>query len=246
MSFVFVPHSPCVLISSSSFIMAISEALQEKMQNNNTNIDSTANTCDLCGVESQALKRCSRCKTAHYCGAECQKNAWTRHKLECRTNSTAEDARAHSKMLRKAKKKGTPIVCVSTTAFGPVAPGLPIPDGVPPNFSLKQEATLNLREGPSRSGKNLGNMQYEASYRAYYDDIVENESIWMSFFEHPANTEHAEQIPGQWLLFIDNVATYRIVKSFSIWKQRCLHFTDAIATSICQTKCLAWIAWSSK
>lgn len=152
-------------------------------------------SCDFCGVVSPSLKRCSRCKTVEYCGEECQKKAWVHHKLQCGLTKK-EQFEAHAKRLRKARKEGMPVVRLSVTAFGLVGPGLPIPDGVPPNFSLKQHAVSDFQEGPSRTGKTLGNMRYEASYRAYYDDVVENESIWMRFFMHPDNDTHAEHTCG--------------------------------------------------
>ena len=155
------------------------------------------NRCHFCGVESQSLKLCSRCKVDKYCGAACQKKAWPLHKTHCKTTEErAAATAATSKQLRSARRAGVPILCVSGTAFGLVGPGMPIPDGVPPNFPLKQQAVMHFKEGPSRSGKNLGNMRHEASYKAFYDDIVEDESIWMSFFEHPDNDEHAEHTCG--------------------------------------------------
>lgn len=42
--------------------------------------------CDGCRKEvetSSELKRCSRCRVAHYCGADCQKRAWAEHKKGC-------------------------------------------------------------------------------------------------------------------------------------------------------------------
>lgn len=110
--------------------------------------------------------------------------AWTDHKMDCAALSL-------STFIRKVKKQGKPIVCISTTAFGLVDPRLPIPPGVPPNFALKQQAMVNVMVGPSRTGQSLGNMLYETSYRDYYEDLVENESLWMTFFQHQDNAEHA-------------------------------------------------------
>ena len=36
-------------------------------------------------VESPTLRRCTACKVVHYCSVECQKKAWTFHKLECKS-----------------------------------------------------------------------------------------------------------------------------------------------------------------
>jgi hypothetical protein len=43
-------------------------------------------TCALCSKTGSAgsLKVCSRCKTARYCSAACQKDAWQGHKKECK------------------------------------------------------------------------------------------------------------------------------------------------------------------
>jgi hypothetical protein len=45
---------------------------------------------------------------------------------------------------RAAKKHGLPVNMTSMTAFGLVGPGMPTPEGVPPNFALKQQAQLAL------------------------------------------------------------------------------------------------------
>jgi len=39
--------------------------------------------CECCGVHGVKFKRCSICKEVHYCGAECQKADWKRHKKKC-------------------------------------------------------------------------------------------------------------------------------------------------------------------
>ncbi len=36
-----------------------------------------------------ALKKCSVCEAAYYCGAECQKADWKAHKKECREAAAA-------------------------------------------------------------------------------------------------------------------------------------------------------------
>ena len=37
-------------------------------------------TCSHCGKNGAGFQRCSRCKKASYCGVECQKSGWKRHK----------------------------------------------------------------------------------------------------------------------------------------------------------------------
>ncbi|XP_062379810.1 histone-lysine N-methyltransferase SMYD3 [Sardina pilchardus] len=43
-----------------------------------------ATACHNCFTRAESLLRCSRCKTARYCNATCQKEAWSKHKGECR------------------------------------------------------------------------------------------------------------------------------------------------------------------
>ena len=43
----------------------------------------SAESCSHCGKQGVGLKRCSRCKQASYCGAECQNANWRRHKKSC-------------------------------------------------------------------------------------------------------------------------------------------------------------------
>ncbi|KAL7540055.1 hypothetical protein ACHAXR_012328 [Thalassiosira sp. AJA248-18] len=94
-------------------------------------------------------------------------------------------------MIRKAKKDGVPITSVCYTHAGAVGPDMPIPDGVPSNFGLKQKALMEFHGG-------RGHRQFfgEASYKAYYDDLVENKLEWIEFFRHPMNHQHAEHTCG--------------------------------------------------
>jgi len=41
-------------------------------------------TCSHCGTQGDGFKRCSRCKNASYCSADCQKAAWKVHKTTCK------------------------------------------------------------------------------------------------------------------------------------------------------------------
>ena len=42
-------------------------------------------SCSQCGKQRKALKRCSRCKQASYCGVTCQNAAWKGHRKTCLT-----------------------------------------------------------------------------------------------------------------------------------------------------------------
>lgn len=42
----------------------------------------SANNCGGCGQPS--TNKCAGCKLQHYCGQDCQKKHWAKHKLECK------------------------------------------------------------------------------------------------------------------------------------------------------------------
>mmetsp|Transcript_22543 Transcript_22543/g.34187 ORF Transcript_22543/g.34187 Transcript_22543/m.34187 type:complete len:93 (+) Transcript_22543:441-719(+) len=51
-----------------------------------------ADVCANCGKKEGEgnnikLKRCLACKEAQYCGSQCQKEHWKKHKKECRNKS---------------------------------------------------------------------------------------------------------------------------------------------------------------
>jgi hypothetical protein len=159
--------------------------------------------CSACGSAAD-LKKCSRCCLAAYCGRDCQRNHWKEHKHACDEytenikqlhemrglsssdpNNRDEETtvmNSISKQLRQMKREGVPVVHLTSTA-----------GAVPANFSLKQQAYIELLLGPKAGAR--GNMKGEAAYRAYYDDLLEDRT-WMSFFDHPDNSNHAEHTCG--------------------------------------------------
>jgi hypothetical protein len=40
--------------------------------------------CSVCGSANRPPRKCGRCHSIFYCGADCQKEDWPKHKLECR------------------------------------------------------------------------------------------------------------------------------------------------------------------
>lgn len=39
--------------------------------------------CSRLEQKSEKFKKCARCKSTYYCGRECQKKDWKRHKKSC-------------------------------------------------------------------------------------------------------------------------------------------------------------------
>ncbi len=180
------------------------------------NNKSCCNNCKkIPSSQEKDLKKCSRCKLVSYCNRECQIADWKSHKKDCdkefqnklfplpnpdqqpnQLEMKFDKKLPHVKGIRQAHKDGRPVLTMSFTAQGMVLPGMPLPQGVPKNFRLKQEAHSAFLTGPSQSGTKLGNLQYEGKYKDYYEDIVANEDDWLTFFDHPDNSEHAEHTCG--------------------------------------------------
>lgn len=61
----------------------------------------TLRACLHCG-KGEALRPCSRCKLANFCGPECQRRAWPAHKLTCKAFVAAQAAGAGQLDARQA------------------------------------------------------------------------------------------------------------------------------------------------
>mmetsp|Transcript_70802 Transcript_70802/g.207462 ORF Transcript_70802/g.207462 Transcript_70802/m.207462 type:complete len:343 (-) Transcript_70802:229-1257(-) len=81
--------------------------------------------CHVCGKPGQA--RCSRCQTVTYCGPECQRSDWKRHKADCSASRgrTASAAQPPPSAAKAEAESARP-------SFAPEAPKIPTPlSGVP-------------------------------------------------------------------------------------------------------------------
>ncbi|KAI0791857.1 hypothetical protein C8Q75DRAFT_57617 [Abortiporus biennis] len=69
------------------FLRAASEMVYGPISGSTAGSAELAASCMFCNDEAtaqQPLNRCSRCKLTRYCGAECQKTDWKRHKIFCK------------------------------------------------------------------------------------------------------------------------------------------------------------------
>ena len=71
--------------------------------------------CENCLVRGTKMKKCSRCKIAHYCNSDCQKVHWARHKPLCRDIDEDKLAVAHrvSKFVKKEADALRMLLCAT-------------------------------------------------------------------------------------------------------------------------------------
>ncbi len=53
-------------------------------QKNKSTESNKVSQCSNIGCYSEGKLRCSACKKAKYCSAQCQRENWSRHKLDCK------------------------------------------------------------------------------------------------------------------------------------------------------------------
>ena len=108
------------------------------------------------------------------------------------------DTKSLKKVLKQAKADNVPIYHMSMTSFGMVAPGSPLPPGVPASFGLLQDAYLEFTGNKPGSawGMSRGNMKGEASYLMLYQAIENDMDAWVKFFEHEETPTFVERTCG--------------------------------------------------
>ena len=63
----------------------------------------SAESCAHCGKQGAGFKRCSACRQAAYCGAECQKADWKRHRKRCAPPVPLKDVCAKMRTAHEAQ-----------------------------------------------------------------------------------------------------------------------------------------------
>ena len=63
--------------------MSLGESAAGKKDNDTENNEAPAKVCSACGEKSDALKKCTACKSVWYCDVACQKRHRTEHRKEC-------------------------------------------------------------------------------------------------------------------------------------------------------------------
>ena len=63
--------------------MSLGGSAVEKKDNDTENNEAPAKVCSACGEKSDALKKCTACKSVWYCDVACQKRHRTEHRKEC-------------------------------------------------------------------------------------------------------------------------------------------------------------------
>ena len=63
--------------------------------------------CFGCGKSSHKMPKCRQCSQAYYCGADCQRKHWPKHKRSCKAAVAALARHAHRERLARAvREKG--------------------------------------------------------------------------------------------------------------------------------------------
>lgn len=76
--------------------------------------------CDHCGQTIQRLRRCSACRRAFFCGLDCQRAAWPRHREVCgMRSSTADNANSNARAASPGEGRlATVVACgMASDAF---------------------------------------------------------------------------------------------------------------------------------
>lgn len=89
---------------------AASPTYASSMEKTTQLIQPKSPACDACGCRGVAHMVCSKCRSARYCGAACQRAHWVTHKIIC-TAAQATPAVGNLDVRRFQKKlPGTPLV----------------------------------------------------------------------------------------------------------------------------------------
>ena len=110
-----------------------------------------------------------------------QQDDWKSHKSLCKmlkvfSKHSNDPGLAQHEMMRQTMKDGTEICTVRSCHAGVLSsrPDEEVPEGVPKNYYLKEEAFIEMQR------HRVENYEFgEAAYKAFYDDVVANEDAWM-------------------------------------------------------------------
>ena len=61
--------------------------------------------CFACGKSGHNLPKCGQCSQAYYCGADCQRKNWPKHKRSCKAAVAALARHAHRERLARVVRE---------------------------------------------------------------------------------------------------------------------------------------------
>lgn len=136
-----------------------------------------------------------------YCSRECQIKHYKQHKEFCQAVAHGRQSKEVDESAEEDTEQSRAALIQESlvTHVGPVIPGMPVRDGVPANFLLKHRAIMKMfgkkDVGPGAFYDNQDGKQYlgEATYRDFFQELVQNEEEWMEFFSHERNFLHSMQ-----------------------------------------------------
>lgn len=96
-SYLHIPEEPFINIiiqptcNAQECRTAAAKVMEDTMGGGGAGVEVDEKVCAACGKEGD-LKRCSKCKSAGYCGVDCQKRDWKLHKKFCAQLAAEKEA----------------------------------------------------------------------------------------------------------------------------------------------------------
>jgi hypothetical protein len=114
--------------------VAMKEAAEKAAAANKGKGKKSPHVCFRCGKASVKCRSCGQCHRAWYCGRDCQRADWPRHKSACRAAVAAEArqatrAREATAAARAASSGGRPVNETCVICIGPVRVPVELPCG---------------------------------------------------------------------------------------------------------------------
>ena len=114
---------------------------ENKEERNQSTVKSEATLCYFCKKPEKNLKKCGKCYTAQYCGKQCQKSDWKKHKDVCDrllSDGTILLTYVEKRMMRTPRR---------AAGLLPVGPEFSQPSDATKRFIVKMQAGVADREG---------------------------------------------------------------------------------------------------
>ena len=90
------------------FSRDIEESNRRQHEEDRRDVQSSLRTCSTCSTKKCRMKKCGRCREAHYCSTYCQLIDWPVHKRSCRATQSIGSSSSRSPQIRVPDRAGWP------------------------------------------------------------------------------------------------------------------------------------------